>query len=94
MGGGGAFDCSPDGREVVSTSNRDPQPATSTNSDLWVVPIDGSPGALAALVSTGALGPAPLPAYAVTTALGRHGLTVSRKDDGRVHLGQDSRCSA
>lgn len=48
VGGGADFDVSPDGREVVFTSNRDPQPATSTNSDLWVVPIDGSPEALAA----------------------------------------------
>jgi dipeptidyl aminopeptidase/acylaminoacyl peptidase len=47
VGGGADFDVSPDGRELVFTSNRDPQPATSTNSDLWVVPIDGSPEALA-----------------------------------------------
>ncbi len=48
VGGGADFDVSPDGRELVFTSNRDPQPATSTNSDLWAVPIDGSPEALAA----------------------------------------------
>jgi dipeptidyl aminopeptidase/acylaminoacyl peptidase len=48
VGGGADFDVSPDGRELVFTSNRDPQPATSTNSDLWVVPIDGPPEALAA----------------------------------------------
>ena len=47
VGGGGDFDVSPDGKELVFTSNRDAQPATSTNSDLWVVPIDGSPEALA-----------------------------------------------
>ena len=47
VGGGADFDVSPDGRELVFTSNRDPQPATSTNSDLWAVPIDGSPEALA-----------------------------------------------
>ena len=47
VAGGEDFDVSPDGRELVFTSNRDPQPATSTNSDLWVVPIDGSPEALA-----------------------------------------------
>ncbi|HYN05500.1 MAG TPA: S9 family peptidase, partial [Vicinamibacteria bacterium] len=47
VGGGGDFDVSPDGKELVVTSNRDAQPATSTNSDLWVVPIDGSPEALA-----------------------------------------------
>lgn len=48
VGGGADFDVSPDGTELVFTSNRDPQPATSTNSDLWAVPIDGSPEALAA----------------------------------------------
>ena len=48
VGGGADFDVSPDGKELVFTSNRDPQPATSTNSDLWAVPIDGSPEALAA----------------------------------------------
>jgi dipeptidyl aminopeptidase/acylaminoacyl peptidase len=46
VGGGTDFDVSPDGKEVVFTSNRDRQPATSTNSDLWVVPIDGTPEAL------------------------------------------------
>ena len=51
VGGGADFDVSPDGKELVFTSNRDPQPATSTNSDLWVVPIDGSPEALAAPVN-------------------------------------------
>jgi len=48
VGGGADFAVSPDGKELVFTSNRDTQPATSTNSDLWVVPIDGSPEALTA----------------------------------------------
>jgi dipeptidyl aminopeptidase/acylaminoacyl peptidase len=48
VGGGADFDVSPDGKEVVFASNRDAQPATSTNSDLWVVAIDGTPEALAA----------------------------------------------
>jgi len=47
VGGGTDFDVSPDGKEVVFTSNRDPQPATSTNSDLWAVPIDGTAEELA-----------------------------------------------
>jgi len=47
VGGGTDYDVSPDGRELVFTSNRDAQPATSTNSDLWVVPVDGSAEALA-----------------------------------------------
>ena len=46
VGGGADFDVSPDGKELVFTSNRDAQPATSTNSDLWVVPLDGSPEVL------------------------------------------------
>ena len=48
VGGGADFDVSPDGEELVFTSNRDAQPANSTNSDLWIVPIDGSPDAIAA----------------------------------------------
>jgi dipeptidyl aminopeptidase/acylaminoacyl peptidase len=48
VGGGADYDVSPDGKELVFTSNREAQPATSTNSDLWAVPIDGSPEALAA----------------------------------------------
>lgn len=39
-----------------------------------------SRGALAALVSTGELGPAPLSAYAVTSVLGRPGLTVDEEE--------------
>jgi hypothetical protein len=34
VGGGADFDVSPDGKELVFTSNRDAQPANSTNSDL------------------------------------------------------------
>jgi dipeptidyl aminopeptidase/acylaminoacyl peptidase len=48
VSGGADYAVSPDGRELVFTSNRDAQPATSTNSDLWVVPVDGSAEALAA----------------------------------------------
>jgi dipeptidyl aminopeptidase/acylaminoacyl peptidase len=48
VGGGVDFDVSPDGKELAFTSNRDPEPARSTNSDVWVVPLDGSPEALAA----------------------------------------------
>jgi dipeptidyl aminopeptidase/acylaminoacyl peptidase len=47
LGGGAGYDVSPDGRELVFTSNRDPEPALSTNSDLWTVPIEGGPEALA-----------------------------------------------
>mgnify|MGYP001075546515 CR=1 FL=1 len=41
LGGGPGYAFSPDSRELCFTSNRDPVPATSTNSDLWVVPVAG-----------------------------------------------------
>lgn len=41
LGGPDDYAISPDSREVCFTMNADPQPATSTNSDLYVVPIDG-----------------------------------------------------
>ncbi len=40
VGGGGGFAFSPDGRELCVVSNHDPDQARSTNSDLWVVPVD------------------------------------------------------
>lgn len=36
------YDVSPDGKELVVVSNRDPHPASSTNSDLWLLSLDGS----------------------------------------------------
>jgi len=48
VGGGADFDVSPGGKELVFTSNRDAEPATSTNSDLWTVALDGDAAALAA----------------------------------------------
>lgn len=46
LGGHPGMAFSPDGRELAVTSNRGPSPATSTNSDLWLVPIGegGRPG--------------------------------------------------
>jgi dipeptidyl aminopeptidase/acylaminoacyl peptidase len=38
--GGGGFAFSPDGRELCVVSNHDPDPASSTNSDLWLIPVD------------------------------------------------------
>lgn len=40
LGGGDGYDISPDGQEVVYVSNHDPEPQSSTNGDLWIVPID------------------------------------------------------
>jgi dipeptidyl aminopeptidase/acylaminoacyl peptidase len=37
VGGGPGYAFSPDGRELCVVSNHDPVPATSTNSDLWLV---------------------------------------------------------
>ncbi len=36
------YDFSPDGAELAFASNHDPQPASSTNSDLWLVAVSGS----------------------------------------------------
>ena len=41
VGGGGEFDISPDGKELVFARNTDAHPETSTNSDLFVVPMSG-----------------------------------------------------
>jgi dipeptidyl aminopeptidase/acylaminoacyl peptidase len=38
------YDFSPDGTELCYVSNHDPNPASSTNADLWVVPIEGKTG--------------------------------------------------
>jgi dipeptidyl aminopeptidase/acylaminoacyl peptidase len=35
------YDFSPDGKELCYVSNHDPDPANSTNADLWVVPVEG-----------------------------------------------------
>ncbi|HEV2447094.1 MAG TPA: S9 family peptidase, partial [Candidatus Sulfopaludibacter sp.] len=41
LGGPDDYDISPDGKEVCYSMNADPVPATSTNSDLYVVSITG-----------------------------------------------------
>jgi dipeptidyl aminopeptidase/acylaminoacyl peptidase len=40
VGGHGGFALSPDGKELVFSSKRVPDPASSTNADLWVVAVD------------------------------------------------------
>jgi dipeptidyl aminopeptidase/acylaminoacyl peptidase len=42
LGGGNQYDFSPDSAELVFESNHDPDPASSTNNDLWIVPLNGS----------------------------------------------------
>lgn len=37
------YDFSPDGRELCFVSNHDPNPAASTNADLWTIAVDGDP---------------------------------------------------
>jgi dipeptidyl aminopeptidase/acylaminoacyl peptidase len=39
-----AFDFSPDGKEIVFAQNTEKSEATSTNNDLWIVPVDFHPG--------------------------------------------------
>ena len=41
VGGGGEFDVSPDGKELVYASNTDEHPERSTNADLFIVPLAG-----------------------------------------------------
>lgn len=42
LNGGLQYDFSPDSAELVYVSNHDAQPASSTNNDLWVVPLSGT----------------------------------------------------
>jgi dipeptidyl aminopeptidase/acylaminoacyl peptidase len=41
LSGGLQYDFSPDSSELVFVSNHDPHPASSTNNDLWIVPLSG-----------------------------------------------------
>jgi len=43
LGGQDDYAFSPDGQEICYTSNHDKVEATSTNNDLWVVPVSGGP---------------------------------------------------
>jgi dipeptidyl aminopeptidase/acylaminoacyl peptidase len=45
LGGSHEYDFSPDGRELAFARNVDKDEALSTNSDLWVVAVDGGPSA-------------------------------------------------
>ena len=47
LGGPLGYAFSPDGKELAFTSNRDADEASSTNSDLWTVPVDGAATAIA-----------------------------------------------
>lgn len=46
LGGGHGFDLSPDGAELAFSSNRDADPAFSTNADVFTVPVSGGVAAL------------------------------------------------
>jgi dipeptidyl aminopeptidase/acylaminoacyl peptidase len=41
VGGGGGYVFSPDSNELCVVSNHDDDQARSTNSDIWIVPVDG-----------------------------------------------------
>ncbi|MEJ2083277.1 MAG: hypothetical protein P8Y94_14165, partial [Acidobacteriota bacterium] len=43
LSGERGYDFSPDSQELCYVSNHDPDPASSTNADQWVVPIDKNP---------------------------------------------------
>ena len=45
LGGQDNYAFSPDGQEICYTSNHDKVPATSTNNDLWIVPVNGGAAA-------------------------------------------------
>jgi dipeptidyl aminopeptidase/acylaminoacyl peptidase len=45
LGGQDNYAFSPDGEEICYTSNHDKVEATSTNNDLWIVPVNGATGA-------------------------------------------------
>ena len=42
LGGPLQYDFSPDSAELIYESNHDPEPAISTNGDLWIVPLAGA----------------------------------------------------
>ena len=44
LGGQDDYAFSPDGQEICYTSNHDKVEATSTNNDLWIVPVNGATG--------------------------------------------------
>jgi dipeptidyl aminopeptidase/acylaminoacyl peptidase len=41
LGGQDDYAFSPDGQEICYASNHDPEPAISTNNDLWIAPVNG-----------------------------------------------------
>jgi dipeptidyl aminopeptidase/acylaminoacyl peptidase len=47
VGGPRGYDLSPDGKELVFSSNREKDEASTTNADLWSVALDAAPAALA-----------------------------------------------
>jgi dipeptidyl aminopeptidase/acylaminoacyl peptidase len=46
LGGQDNYSFSPDGQEICFTSNHDKVEATSTNNDLWIVPVNGGTGSV------------------------------------------------
>ena len=54
LGGQDNYAISPDGQELCYTSNHDPVEATSTNNDLWTVPINPTAATISTHVERGA----------------------------------------
>ncbi len=63
LGGAHGYAFSPDSQQLCYVSNHDHEPARSTNTDLWLVPVAGSPGAVAINISADNLGSDGDPCY-------------------------------
>lgn len=95
LGGPDDYSVSPDGKEVCFVMNSDEQPAISTNSDLYVVPIEGGPAKKVTINLAADNGPVYSPdgtyiAYRSQTRPGyesdRWRLTLLERATGRVTL--------
>ena len=82
LGGGRGYDFSPDGQELCFVSNREAEQASTTNADLWLVPIgeraDGDGGA------EGGAPADPVNITAANRGLGRRAALLAGRPDDRL----------
>ena len=88
LGGQDDYAFSPDGQEICYTSNHDKVEATSTNNDLWIVPVNN-----------GATGAPPVPPKNITADNPASDSTPLYSPDGRyiayrASRGRDTRATA